>query len=211
MIGLPPTFWLCFFFLAPLAIIAAFSFGEKVGIVDIDITGTLDSYWRIFECVPVPGKEGCSQVYLTIFWKSLWEAGITTFICIVIGFPLALMICFASKRWKPWLLLLIVLPFWTNLLIRTYALIVMLRGNGFINKGARSRLGRRRLDHLRRAAASFTPLEMMNTDFAVVFGMVYVSCRSPCCRSTPRSSGSTTPSSRRASTSAPASCAPSGR
>jgi spermidine/putrescine transport system permease protein len=173
LIGLPPTFWLVFFFLAPLAIIAAFSFGEKVGVIDIEVTGTLDSYWRIFECVPVPGSEGCTRVYLTIFWKSLWEAGLTTLICILIGFPLALMISFASPKWKPWLLLLIVLPFWTNLLIRTYALIVMLRGNGFINKGLEAAWNG--ADWVTFGAlGNFTPLEMMNTDFAVVFGMVYV-------------------------------------
>ena len=172
-IGLPPTFWLVFFFLIPLGFIAAFSFGEKVGVVDIDITGTFESYWRIFECVPLPGRDGCTHVYLTIFWKSLLEGWLTTLICVAVGFPLALMISFASAKWKPWLLLLIVLPFWTNLLIRTYALIVMLRGNGFINQGLEAlwnvgdwaTFG---------ALGKFTPLEMMNTDFAVVFGMVYV-------------------------------------
>jgi len=173
LIGLPPTFWLVFFFLAPLAIVFAFSFGEKEGIVGINVTWTLDNYARTFECVAIAGQEGCNQVYLTIFWKSVWEAGLTTVICLLVGFPIAFMISFASKRWKPWLLLLIVLPFWTNLLIRTYALIVMLRGNGFINKGLEGIwdgvnwvIGG--------ALGDFTPLEMMNTDFAVVFGMVYV-------------------------------------
>lgn len=173
LVGLPPTFWLAFFFLAPLAIIFAFSFGEKVGIVDIDILTTFESYARIFECVQIGSSAGCSYVYLNIFWKSLWQSGLTTLICLMIGFPIAFMICFASPRWKPWLLLAIVLPFWTNLLIRTYALIVMLRGNGFINKGLEGIwdgvnwvIGG--------ALGDFVPLQMMNTDFAVVFGMVYV-------------------------------------
>lgn len=173
VVGLPPTFWLLFFFLIPLVIIAAMSFGEKAGIVEVDVTGTLENYWRIFECVEITGREGCTQVYLQIFWKSLWEAGLTTVICLLVGFPLAFMICFASPKWKPWLLLLIVLPFFTNLLIRTYALIVMLRGNGYINKtlelfwdaGDWILLG---------SLGDYPRLEMMNTDFAVVFGMVYV-------------------------------------
>ncbi len=173
LIGLPPTFWLVFFFLMPLAIVFAFSFGEKQGIVDIDLIWTFDNYARVFECVEIAGREGCSNVYLKIFVKSLWEAGLTTVICLLVGFPLAFMITFASKRWKPWLLLLIILPFWTNLLIRTYALIVMLRGNGFINKGLESIWDG--LDWvIGGALGDFTPLEMMNTDFAVVFGMVYV-------------------------------------
>ncbi len=171
--GIPPTFWLIVFFLVPLYFIFAFSFGTKVGIVGIDAFTTTDSYTRIFECVAPEGATDCSFVYLKIFWKSLWEAGLTTLICLLVGFPIAFMICFASKRWKPWLLLLIVLPFWTNLLIRTYALIVMLRTNGYINKGLEGIwdgvnwvLGG--------ALGDFAPLEMMNTDFAVVFGMVYV-------------------------------------
>jgi spermidine/putrescine transport system permease protein len=173
LVGLPPTFWLFLFFLAPLYFIFSFSFGEKVGIVGIDPFTTIDSYERIFECVAPAGATECSQVYLTIFWKSVWEAGLTTLICLLVGFPIAFMICFASKKWKPWLLLLIVLPFWTNLLIRTYALIVMLRTNGYINKGLEGVW-----DGINwvigGALGDFTPLEMMNTDFAVVFGMVYV-------------------------------------
>lgn len=173
LVGLPPTFWLVFFFLVPLAFILAFSFGEKVGIIDIDVFTTISSYLRIFECVQIGSDASCSHVYLNIFWKSLWESALTTFICLIVGFPIAFMICFASPRWKPWLLLAIVLPFWTNLLIRTYALIVMLRGNGFINKGLEGIW-----DGINwvigGALGDFMPLEMMNTDFAVVFGMVYV-------------------------------------
>ena len=63
-------------------------------------------------------------LYLGIFAKSIFVAGITTLLCLIIGFPVALAIVFASERWRPWMLLLIMLPFWTNLLIRTYALIV---------------------------------------------------------------------------------------
>lgn len=172
-VGIPPTFWLIVFFLIPLYFVLSFSFGEKVGIVGIEPFVTFESYTRIFECVAPQGAETCSYVYLNIFWKSLWAAGLTTLICLMIGFPVAFMICFASPRWKPWLLLLIILPFWTNLLIRTYALIVMLRTNGFINKGLEGIW-----DGLNwvvsGALGDFTPLEMMNTDFAVTFGMVYV-------------------------------------
>ena len=107
----PPTLWLLLFFLAPMAVIWAYSFGENVGLTEIDISGTFKNYIRAFD-----------PLYLGIFWKSAVTAGITTFLCLVIGFPVAMGIAFASPKTKAWLLLLIMLPFWTNLLIRTFAL-----------------------------------------------------------------------------------------
>ncbi len=165
-LGVPPTFWLLLFFLIPIGIIWAFSFGEKAGIVDIDITGTLANYDRAFEAV-----------YLQIMLKSLVMAGLTTLICIVIGFPVAFLITFAPARWKPWLLLIIILPFWTNLLIRTYAMIAVLRShNGFLNMG---------LELLWNGADAITslvglplgrfqPWDILYSDGAVLIGMVYV-------------------------------------
>ncbi|MEO1193667.1 MAG: ABC transporter permease [Pseudomonadota bacterium] len=164
--GAPPTFWLLLFFLIPIGIIWAFSFGDKVGIVDIDITGTLANYERAFE-----------TVYLQIMAKSLIMAGLTTLICIAVGFPVAFLITFAPNRIKPWLLLLIILPFWTNLLIRTYAMIAVLRSNnGFLNMGLEV------LWDASDAATSliglplgpFHPLDLLYSDGAVLIGMVYV-------------------------------------
>ena len=57
-------------------------------------------------------------------------AALVTVICLIIGFPVAMAITFAAEKWRPWLLLGIMLPFWTNLLIRTYALMTVLGGNG---------------------------------------------------------------------------------
>jgi len=164
--GAPPTFWLLLFFLIPIGIIWAFSFGDKVGIVDIDINGTLANYDRAFE-----------TVYLQIILKSLVMAGLTTLICVALGLPLAFFITFAPARWKPWLLLLIILPFWTNLLIRTYAMIAVLRShNGFLNMG---------LEVLWDVADTLTslvglplgrfrPWDVLYSDGAVLIGMVYV-------------------------------------
>ncbi len=72
-------------------------------------------------------------LYLEIFGKSIIIAGLTTVLCLIIGFPVALAIAFASPKTKAWLLLLIMLPFWTNLLIRTFALIAVLREQGYVN------------------------------------------------------------------------------
>ena len=106
--SIPPSVWLIAFFIVPLALVWVMSFGEKRGIIDIAITGTLENYWRALD-----------PLYLQIFAKSFWYAGITTAICLLVAFPIALAITFASPRWKPILLLIVILPFWTNLLIRT--------------------------------------------------------------------------------------------
>lgn len=168
--AIPPSVWLLAFFLAPLALVWFFSFGEKRGIVDIAITWTLDNYWRALD-----------PLYLQIFAKSFWFAGVTTAICLLAAFPIALAITFASPRWKPVLLLIVILPFWTNLLIRTYALIAVLRTRGYVNFGlewlwdvGNGFLGAIGLGDMQLLGAQFQPLGLLYNNFAVVFGLVYV-------------------------------------
>ncbi len=170
VINLPPTLWLLLFFLIPLGIVWVLSFGEKRGVIDIEITWTLANYIRAFD-----------PLYLEIFLKSLWMAGVTTFVCLVIGFPIAFGISFAPAGWKPWLLLLIILPFWTNLLIRTYALIAVLRTRGYVNFGFEwlweqgnwilELVG---LGEYHLLGERFVAAPMLYNNFAVVFGLVYV-------------------------------------
>jgi spermidine/putrescine transport system permease protein len=134
--------------------------------VSIDLTGTFANYVRALE-----------PLYLGIFWKSVVIAGLTTLLCLLIGFPVALAIAFASPRTKAWLLLLIMLPFWTNLLIRTYALIAVLRESGYVNVGLEwlwnNASGLMTLIGLQPLGA-FEPLTLLYNNFAVVFGLVYV-------------------------------------
>ena len=108
--ALPPSLWLVLFFLVPLAMVWVMSFGEKVGLIDIVITWRPDNYMRALD-----------PLYLQIFLKSFWFAGLTTLVCLIAGFMVAVAISFAPPRRRPLLLLLVMLPFWTNLLIRTYA------------------------------------------------------------------------------------------
>jgi spermidine/putrescine transport system permease protein len=163
---LPGGLWLLLFFLAPLSLIWAFSFGERTGVVDIAITGTLSNYVEAFD-----------PLYLTIFWKSFWIAVAATLTALIIGFPVALAISFAPPRLKPILLLLVILPFWTNLLIRTYAMIAVLRTRGYVNFGLEglwdgaSTIGETLgLGALPR----FQPLTLLYNDAAVIIGIVYV-------------------------------------
>lgn len=158
-IASPPLVWLLLFFVAPLAIIWAYSFGTNASLVSIDITGTFANYARAIE-----------PLYLGIILKSFWFAVLTTLGCLVLGFPVAVAITFASDKARPWLLLAIMLPFWTNLLIRTYALMAVLRTEGYLNWvlaalwNPVTALG----------GPAFRPLELLHTDFAVVLGLVYV-------------------------------------
>jgi len=156
----PPVLWLAVFFLAPLAIVWAYSFGENRSLTQIAVTGSLGDYARAVK-----------PLYLAIIGKSLWLAGLTTLICLVVGFPVAVAITFADARQKAWLLLLVMLPFWTNLLIRTYALMAVLRTEGYINwtlalawNGVGAVI----------ALPAFRPLDLLHNNFAVVFGLVYV-------------------------------------
>ncbi len=166
MFLLPGGLWLVLFFLAPLSLIWAFSFGERSGPADIIITGTLANY-----------LEAVDPLYLKIFWKSVWIAAAATALALIIGFPVALAISFAPARIKPILLLLVILPFWTNLLIRTYSMIAVLRTKGYVNfgleaiwDGVGATLGKLNLGTL----PKFVPLVLLYNDAAVVIGIVYV-------------------------------------
>lgn len=169
-ISLPPVGWLILLFMLPLGIVWLMSFGEKRGIIDIAITGTLDNYIRAME-----------PIYLRIFAKSLWMATATTLFCLLIGFPVALAIVFAPKKLKPWLLLAIILPFWTNLLIRTYALIAVLRTRGYVNftlawfwDKADWFLTLIGLGHLQLLGDKYEPMVLLYNNFAVLFGLIFV-------------------------------------
>lgn len=161
-----PLFWLLLFFLVPMAIVWLYSFGENAGPADIVISGTLENYKRATE-----------WLYLSIFLKSLAVAALVTLICLIIGFPVAMAITFATPKWRPWLLLGIMLPFWTNLLVRTYALMVLMGTNGYANKGLGALWDG--ASWLRVAAGmqpleAWTPVQLLYNNFAVVLGLVYV-------------------------------------
>ena len=164
----PALLWLLVFFIVPLGYIWVYSFGERAGPVEIEITWTLANY-----------REALSPLYLGLFWKSLWIAAVATAIVLIVAFPVAFAITFASPRLKPWLLLLVILPFWTNMLIRTYAMIAVLRRTGYVN------LSLEQLWHLAAGALQpfglagvlgerFEPLDLLYNNTAVIAGIVYV-------------------------------------
>lgn len=120
---LPSGFWLTAFLIIPTVFILIQSlvpFGKtEFG---------LDNYLRVFEYV------GGNFIYLTVVWRSLLYASITTGFCLLLGFPVAYWLAvIAPKRWRNILLLLFVLPLWTSSLLRSYAWITILRPTGVLN------------------------------------------------------------------------------
>ena len=162
LLTLPGAFWLAVFFAAPLSVLWVYSFGTKSGITDIDITWSGLNYLRSLE-----------PVYLQIMWKSLWISAIATGICLLLAYPIAFAICFAPSRWKPLLLLITILPFWINLLIRTYALVAVFRTNGFVNQ-ALGGIWNFADGLLTGGAHPFEPLQLLYNDGSVIAGLVYV-------------------------------------
>jgi len=162
LLTLPGAFWLTLFFLAPLSVLWVYSFGTKSGITDIEITGTALNYLRAVD-----------PVYFQIMWKSIWISAIATFVCLILAYPIAFAICFAPARWKPILLLITILPFWINLLIRTYALMAVFRTNGVVNQT----LGGvwNFFDGLFTGGSfPYQPLQLLYNDGSVIAGLVYV-------------------------------------
>jgi spermidine/putrescine transport system permease protein len=150
LLALPAIFWLVFFFLLPLLFILGTSFMSRGlgGIPELPLT--LTHYDRTF------------GVFSSILWRSLWISGITMLACLLIGYPLAFFISTRhSKRFQQFCLFLVILPFWTNFLIRTYAWRILLGEEGTINSLLQS------------IGLIEESLRLLNTPLAVVIGLVY--------------------------------------
>ncbi|MDL2315953.1 ABC transporter permease subunit [Desulfovibrio sp. OttesenSCG-928-A18] len=106
-------------------------------------------------------EELLGPVFLTVLWDSVRLAALSTLVCLLLGYPFAYRVARARPKWRPWLLLLVIIPFWTNSLIRTYALILIIGAQGMVNKVL---LG---------LGIIHEPLAMMYTDFAVFVGLTY--------------------------------------
>lgn len=159
--ALPAGLWLLIFFMIPLGIIWVLSFGEQISLIQTQFTGTLSNYTRALG----------DPVYLKIIWKSLWISGLATAICLALAYPIAFFISFVGPRWKMLLLAAIVLPFWINLLIRTYALLALFRTRGVLNFSLEWIYEQLALVHF---FGAFQPLELLYNNGSVIIGMVYV-------------------------------------
>ena len=151
----PGTLWMLVFFIIPMTFLFILSFSSKA-IVDGETSTTAYDYFSTFSNYVAAG----GQSYLVLLWRAIWTSAIATAICLALAYPLAMAVCFAPERWRPLLLLLLILPFWINLLIRTYALYSIFRSSGVVNQTF--------------GLVGLGPFEMLNNTWAVVMGLVYV-------------------------------------
>jgi len=148
---MPALLWMVIFFVIPLLFIVVVSFSTRGDVGNIVYKFTLENYIKLL-----------NPLYIDIFFKSILIALYTTVLCLLVGYPFAFIIANSNKKFKPLLLLLIILPFWTNSLVRTYAMIVLLRTEGIINT---------LLLHFH---IINVPLNLMYNNFAVMIGMLYM-------------------------------------
>ena len=146
----PATIWLGLFFMVPLLFILAYSFGTSGVYGGITLGFNPGNYLKVFD-----------PLYLEIVIRSFFIAGLTTLICFLLGYPLAYFIVFKGRRWRNALILLVMVPFWTSLLIRAYAWVVILGGNGIANRS------------LQFLGITDEPLTLIFTPQAVLMGMTY--------------------------------------
>lgn len=131
----PAAYWLLVFFLIPLAIVFFVSLGERTRLGTVtypafslgNLGAFFDDYARVFSRV------GGDFIYLRIFGRSAWLALLNTALCLLFGFPLAYWIARQPAHRRNMWVFLVMIPFWTNFLVRTYAWMLILRDSGLIN------------------------------------------------------------------------------
>lgn len=157
----PPVVYLLIFFAAPALIMVLASFrtpGDFGGLAPLFEDGkvdlNLDSYARFFT----------ESVYAQIFVKSVWYALLTTLLCLLLAYPLAALIARSGKKHRDLLLLLVILPFWSNFLIRIYAWMIILGPNAALARTVNGVLG----------WFGHEPVPLLFSSFAVLVCLVYV-------------------------------------
>ena len=146
----PLLLWLMAFVVLPTGILFVYSFCQRDELGQVVFSFTGANYARILD-----------PLFLGIFGRSLWYAGLTTALCLVIGYPVAYFIGRSPPSRRSLLMLLVMIPFWISFLLRTYAWLSLLKGEGLVSsllQGLRLLTG---------------PLDILYTPTAVVIGLVY--------------------------------------
>ncbi|WP_077366901.1 ABC transporter permease [Anaerosalibacter sp. Marseille-P3206] len=145
-ISYPYVFWMILFIVIPLMLVLVFSF--TTGDLPGDLTFTLENFKKFFQ-----------PLYLKVLGKSVDLALKSTLACLILGYPIAMIISKESIKKRNAMILLFVLPMWMNFLLRTYAWMTLLGKNGVINF-LLTKMG-------------FEPLNLLYNDSAVLMGMIY--------------------------------------
>jgi len=160
-LALPTWLTLGLFFVLPLAILFVISFGQRDTYGGLKPIADLAAYVSSGKFLANYARS-VHPIYLQIFWRSIWMAVVTTAVCLVVSFPVAYYIAVAAPaRRRNILLGLVVVPFWTSFLIRTYAWMFILRTEGLLNR------------LLLATGAIRHPLDLLYNHFAVLIGLIY--------------------------------------
>jgi spermidine/putrescine transport system permease protein len=146
----PMMGWLLLFVIVPTLMLVVISFCERDSLGRVVYSFNFDNYIRAFD-----------WKWLKILGISVWYAFLTTVICLILGYPVAYFIGRSSERVRGLLIMLVMIPFWTSFLIRTYAWISILAQDGLLNA------------LLMTLQITSAPIGFMYTPFAVVLGLVY--------------------------------------
>lgn len=168
LLASPTLLWMIGLLIIPLILTLIVSFGKRSPDGDVIYSFSLDNYIRLFgyttDCEG--GQASCfDPLYLQILWRSLTLAFNSTVWVIVLAYPLAYFIARAHPKRRNTFLFMVLIPLWTNFVIRVYAWMMLLRTQGVINLILGWIAGLFNIP--------FTPLEMLYTPGAVLVGMVY--------------------------------------
>ncbi|EHL17634.1 hypothetical protein HMPREF9630_01500 [Peptoanaerobacter stomatis] len=150
LLSTPYILWTLLFTIIPLIIIFIFSVSSSNQIGEISLDFTIDKYKQFFE-----------PIYIDVFFRSVKLSLYSTIVCLIVGYPVAYIIANKGLKIRNFLIIFILLPQWTNFLLRTYAWMSILKDNGPINS------------FLLRTGIINEPLTLLYTDGAVLMGMVY--------------------------------------
>ena len=150
LVLVPLVAWLLLFVVAPTILLVVVSFAERDALGRVVYDFHFGNYLRAFD-----------WVWLKVLLDSIWYAFLTTVICMALGYPVAYFIGRSPERWRSTLLLLVMIPFWTSFLIRTYAWITILAKDGLLNA------------ILLGSGLVSQPVPFLYTPFAIVLGLVY--------------------------------------
>jgi spermidine/putrescine transport system permease protein len=163
LLSAPALFILLFAASGPLLIVLIYSFLAKAPYGDVIWQFDLTGWFSVFlERDIFDDTLSFASAHLSIFWRSLRLSIITTIVTLIFGFPTAYFIATRRQSTREIWLFLITIPFWTNLLIRTFAVLEIIRNEGIVNK------------LLIGVGLTDRPVQMLFTDFAIMIGMVYV-------------------------------------
>lgn len=160
---LPTWLMIGIFLLLPVALMCVYSFLTKEFRGGVDWQFSLAAYDQFFLNRGLFGDEppALEWTYITIFWRSIWQAAVATGLCLLIGFPTAWFIATRPPETRNIWLFLVTIPYWVNLLIRTVSLKFLIRDNGPLNEAL---MGIGLIDG---------PLPLVNTNLAVQLGLFY--------------------------------------